>query len=509
MRARMPVRLLLAVAGGLALMCAFPPIAWGWMAVPAVALVTLSLAGSRAGAGAVLGLVAGLAFFLPLLPWLTIVGTDAWIALSILCAAWFALMGVGIALASRLPAAPVWIACLWVWQESLRGAVPFGGFPWGRIAFAQADTAFGHLAPWVGLAGTTFSVALMGSALAWVAIERRLPGRGRWLLVAAATGVVAMLLPVATLPASGTAVVAAIQGGTPQTGMGAFDVRRAVLDGHVRETLALAAEVEAGAAPQPAFVLWPENASDIDPLTDPAAAMAITAAARAIDAPILVGAVIEADDPRYVWNAGIVWEPGDGAGERYVKTHPVPFGEYIPFREELAGFTDRFDRIPRDFAAGTTPGHLRVGGVAVGDVICFEIAYDDVMHTLMQEPDATQLITVQTNNATYNGTAQPAQQLAITRMRALETGRTVLVAATSGISARIGPDGGVVSSIGELETGAIDDPIALVRAQPLSAAIGAWVLWGLAVAGFIAACVGGIRGRRARSKAPTGRQTLA
>lgn len=495
MRRRASVRLLLALAGGLALMCAFPPIGWGAMAVIAVALVTLSIAGARPGIGALSGLVAGLAFFLPLLPWLRIVGTDAWLALSLLCAAWFALMGAGMAWASRLPAAPVWIACLWVAQEALRGSIPFGGFPWGRIAFAQADTVFGHLAPWVGLAGTTFGVALIGASLAWVLVDRRLPARRRWLLVAAATAIVATLLPVASLAGSGTAVVAAIQGGTPQTGMGAFDVRRAVLDGHVRQTMALASRVEAGSAPQPAFVLWPENASDIDPLTDPSAAMAITAAARAIDAPILVGAVIEADDPRYVWNAGIVWDPGQGAGERYVKTHPVPFGEYIPFREELAGFTDRFDRIPRDFGAGSTPGHLRIGGVAIGDVICFEIAYDDVMHALMQRPADTQLITVQTNNATYNGTAQPAQQLAITRMRALETGRTVLVAATSGISARIGPDGAVESSIDELATGAIDDPITLVTSAPLSSMIGGWVLWCLAGLGIVAACVGAFRGR--------------
>lgn len=483
----LPVRLLAAVAGGLALWCAFPPVGAGWMAVVGVALTTIASAGASAGRAALVGLASGLAFFLPLLPWLTVVGADAWLALSLLCAAWFSLMGVGVAWASRLPAAPVWIACIWVAQEALRGSVPFGGFPWGRLAFAQADTPFGHAAAWLGLAGTTFAVALVGACLAWILVRRR------WIAGALLAVLVAWLLPVATLGTSGTAVVAAVQGGTPQTGMGAFDVRRAVLDGHVAQTLALAQEVDAGTAPQPAFVLWPENASDIDPFTDPAAAAAISAAARAVGAPILVGAVVDAPDPTRVWNTGVVWSPTTGPGERYVKTHPVPFGEYIPFRDQLAGLTDRFDRIARDFAAGDTPGHLVIGGVPIGDVICFEIAYDDVMDALMREPGRTQLITVQTNNATYNGTAQPQQQLEITRMRALETGRTVLVAATSGISARITPDGAVRDAIGERATGSIDASIPLTSEAPLSSLLGRPLLWILTVAGIVAALLGSRR----------------
>ena len=481
---RRAARTVAALVGGLLLWGAFPPVGWGWLAVAGVAAISVALWQASGRLGAMLGLVAGLAFFVPLLPWLTIVGIDAWLALALLCALWCALMGMAMAWASRLPAAPIWIACLWVTQEALRGSVPFGGFPWGRLAFAQADTSLGHVAPWLGLAGTTFAVALAGSSLAWTLLRRR------WAIVTAVLVLGSWLLPVGTGAVTGTAVVAAVQGGTPQTGMGAFDVRRAVLDAHVAQTLALAERIAAGEEPRPAFVLWPENASDIDPLVDPAAAQAITTAARAVDAPILVGAVIDAPDPTRVWNAGIVWDPAGGAGDQYVKTHPVPFGEYIPFRDQLAGLTDRFDRIGRDFAPGQAPGHLRVGGVAIGDVICFEIAYDDVMDALMRQPELTQLITVQTNNATYNGTAQPAQQLEITRMRALETGRTVLVAATSGISARIAPSGQVEAALAELATGTLDGGIPLTTSTPLSALVGAWVMWILAIAGVAAALAG-------------------
>jgi apolipoprotein N-acyltransferase len=483
------LRISLAITGGIAMWAAFPPIAWGWAALIGVGCMTAAAVGARVRLAFLVGLLGGLAFFLPLLPWLQIVGTDAWLALSVFCALWFGLLGIGISWASRLPWWPLWVACLWVAQETLRGSVPFGGFPWGRLAFAQPDTPFGHTALWGGLAGTTFLVALVGAGLAAAILMRR---RG-WLIASLGVVLATWALPITSLPSTESAVVAAVQGGTPQTGMGAFDVRRAVLDAHVRETLLLAELVGEGRTSRPAFVLWPENASDLDPYKDREAGQAITSAARAIDVPILVGAVTDADDPSRVWNNGIVWSPESGPGERYIKTHPVPFGEYIPFRAELAGITDRFDRIPRDFAPGSTPGHLTLNGVKIGNVICFEVAYDDVMNALMQEPDKTTVITVQTNNATYNGTAQPAQQLEISRMRAMETGRTVIVAATSGISARIAPSGAVIETLDEGMTGVLIGEIALTSAAPLSATIGLWATWFLTLVGLLAALIGSRR----------------
>jgi apolipoprotein N-acyltransferase len=268
--------------------------------------------------------------------------------------------------------------------------------------------------------------------------------------------VVITLVPIlTTLPQAGdtvggpsSATIAIVQGGTPQFGMGALDVRRAVLDNHVKQTLDLAEAVAAGSVPQPAFVLWPENSSDIDPFADASAADAITAAARAVDAPILVGAVITAgDNPRGVWNVGIVWDPQSGPQQMYIKNHPVPFGEYIPFRDFLAQHIARFDRIPRDFLPGTKPGNLTIAGIPVGNVICFEVAYREVVDAVVD--GGARVITVQTNNATYGGTAQPEQQLAIERLRAMEFGRSVVVAATSGISAVVLPDGSLSERIEE------------------------------------------------------------
>ena len=136
--------------------------------------------------------------------------------------------------------------------------------------------------------------------------------------------------------------------------------RRAVLDNHVTQTLALAQAVSRGDAPQPDVVVWPENSSDLDPYTNADARTAISTAARAIEAPVLVGAVItNPDDPATVLNVGIVWDPVSGPQERYVKQHPVPFGEYVPFRPLLTRLIGRFDLVPRDFVAGSAPGCYR------------------------------------------------------------------------------------------------------------------------------------------------------
>ncbi|MBK9740151.1 MAG: apolipoprotein N-acyltransferase [Actinobacteria bacterium] len=455
----LPRGLALAALSGVLMSLAFAPVAFGPSAIVSVALLTTAVWGGSWRRGLGLGFVSGLLFFGLLLGWMRVIGWDAWLLLSAFWALWFALVGVGTALVTRLPGAPVWVASMWVLQETLRAHLPFGGFPWGEIAFAQPDTPFARLAPIGGSPLVSFAVAFVGASIVTLVLDYR-AGRRRWAATwfAAAVGITLLpaLAPVTTTgdtevgPAS--TVLAYVQGGTPQVGMGAMDVRRAVLDNHVAQTLDLAQAVADGEVPRPSFVLWPENSSDLDPFIDASAAEAISTAAKAVGAPILVGAVVNVpDDPTGIWNVGIVWDPVVGPQEMYIKTHPVPFGEYIPFRAFLAQHIARFDRVPRDFLAGSRPGNLDINGIPVGNVICFEIAYRDVVDAVVD--GGARLITVQTNNATYGGTAQPEQQLAISRLRAMEFGRSVVVAATSGISAVIDPAGTVVERMDEDEVG--------------------------------------------------------
>ena len=465
-------RIVLAVVGGFVISLAFAPTSFGPAAIIGAALVIAASWRTSMARGALCGFFAGLTFFIPLMNWLTVVGVDAWLLLGAYCALWWALQGMGIALVSRLRGAVLWVPAIWVLQEALRDRIPFGGYPWGRLGFSQADSSIADYAALIAVPGVTFVTALIATlaVVAVIAIHQREFPR-----VVPPLGTVVVLVGISFViptPTSGeganpTALIAVVQGGTPQTGMGAMDVRRAVLDNHVRETLTLANEVRAGVVSRPDVVLWPENSTDISPFADPTVAADISRAARAVGVPILVGAVTDVpNDETKVQNVGILWDPQTGPGQIYVKNQPVPFGEFIPFRDILTQFIGRFDRIPRDFIAGDEPGIISANGVVLGNVICFEVAYDQVVHSVVE--GGAEVITVQTNNATYAQTSQPEQQLQIERIRSVETGRAVVVASTTGVSAFIAPDRRIIAVMGEDQTGFVVEEVPLRTSMSLS-----------------------------------------
>jgi apolipoprotein N-acyltransferase len=468
-----------AVASGLLLYAAFPPADLPWLALPAVALLTLVCRGARVRTGALLGLLHGLALFLPLVEWTAEnAGVGALLALALLQASFFALLGAALVVAVRAPGWPLWTAALWVGQEALRDRIPFGGFPWGRLAFSQGDSA---LTPLVALGGApllSFAVALLAGAVAWSVLQvRRLP---------LALGAVALAVGAAALvplPTDGDRVrVAVVQGNVPRLGLDFNAQRAAVLSNHVAATRQLAADVRAGRQEAPELVVWPENASDLDPFTDPDAYGVIDAAVKDVGVPVLVGAVLQGPGEQ-VSNAGIVWDPQTGPGERYVKRHPVPFGEYIPYRSLVRKVTSKVDLVPRDFAQGDEVGVLDVGPVRLGDVICFEVAYDDLVRDVVT--GGGRLLVVQTNNATFGRSAETEQQLAMGRLRAVEHGRTLLVAATSGISAVIAPDGELVDDAPVFTREVLVHDVPVRTGTTPATRVGAWPEAVLAAAGLV------------------------
>jgi apolipoprotein N-acyltransferase len=507
-RRRVPWRTLLAAGGGLAMVLAFPGPALVPFAVLGPAALALAVHGRSARGGLWLGLVLGLAFFVPLLSWTGIyVGAFPWLALAVFEALHLALLGAATALTSRLRWWPVWAAALWVADEALRGRLVLGGFPWGRLGFSQTDGPLLSLAAYGGVPLVGFAVALVGTLLASAVLalgrlrgaaapERRTAVRG---LAGAMAGIAAipllgalawLPLPGASLTAGGpTSTVAVIQGNVPRAGLDFNAQRRAVLDNHVQRTLELADAVEAGEQPQPDLVLWPENSSDIDPYLNGDAARQIDRAARAVRAPILVGAIVQGPG-RFISNTAIVWDPDDGPGDTYVKRHPVPMGEYVPARGFFRLFSDDVDRVT-DQHAGDEPGLLDIGGATVGNLICFEVVYDGLIGDVA---DAGMLV-VQTNNATFGRTAESEQQLAMSRLRAVEYGRSVAVAATSGISAVVAPDGTVVRS-SELFTPAVFvEEIAQRDSRSIASRLGAGPEWLLTALG-VGALVVAVRSRR-------------
>ncbi|MFY1576534.1 apolipoprotein N-acyltransferase [Verrucosispora sp. WMMD703] len=510
---RLPVAVAMAVAAGLALLLAFPPYGWWPLAPVGVALLAAATHRRRLRAGAGLGFLTGLALFAPLLAWTNLhTGYLPWVLLSLLQAGYLAVLGMATAwvspLADRFPAAwPALTGALWVGQEALRDRTPFGGFPWGRLAFGQDESPLLQLAALGGAPLVTFAVALAGGLLVagawWTARARRGTGGPRWWAPAAGCAAAVLLLfagglavPVATTRDTASVTVAIVQGNVPRLGLDFNAQRQAVLDNHVDATIALAGEVTAGTRPRPDLVVWPENSSDIDPLRNASAGARISAAADAVGVPILVGAVLFGPERGQVRNAGLLWRPGSGPDleQLYVKRHPVPFAEYVPLRRIARMVSDQVDRVRADFVAGTEAGVVDSGPVVLGDVICFEVAYDGLVRDTVV--GGAQLLVVQTNNATFDE-AEARQQLAMVRLRAVEHGRAALMASTVGVSGFVTPDGRVSDATGFNTRAVVVRQLRLTEGRTLATRVGVLpevVLAGLAVAALAGAAV--LRRRR-------------
>lgn len=495
------VRVLGAAGGGVLLYVSFPPRTLWWLAPIGFALFGAVLWGRRARAGFGYGLLFGLGFLLPLLVWTgEFVGPVPWLLLAAFEALFCGAAGAGMAAVSRLPAAPVLGGAVWVAAEAARSRLPFGGFPWGKVAFGQPDGPLLPLAALGGAALLSFAVVVSGLGLA------ELVRRAATTRTALAGPALATVLPLvaalgmALLPPgddSGTITAALVQGNVPRAGLDFNAQRRAVLDNHANRTEQLAADVAAGREPQPDLVVWPENASDIDPLRNADAAAVIDRAAQDIDAPILVGAVLRPDDDT-VENAILRWEPGAGSTAKYVKRRVQPFGEYIPLRPVARLVSKDVDRVRRDMARGDQVGVLDIAGRAdtrVAVATCYEVAFDDVVTDAVRAGGT--VIVVPTNNATFGDTEMTYQQLAMSRVRAVEHSRAVLVAATSGVSAIVAPDGTVTRQTGLFTADALVDEVPLRETTTLATRIGAAVEWLLVIVGVCSVLLVGWQRRRA------------
>ena len=498
-------RLVLAIVSGLVLTAAFEPLALPYLlpvGVAGFAVATTGLPVLRAG---VVGLAFGVAFYFTHIDWMrTSTGVDAWIALSAVEALFYGLVGLTVPLLHRLPWWPAWLAAAWTAMEGVRSTWPFSGMPWGRLAFAAADTPVAPALAYVGMTGLSFLLALLGFLLADAVVRRRVPA------LVAPVGLAALLVVPAVRPydvdQEGTAVVAAVQGDVPGPGDDILWDHRGVTRNHVEATEQLAADVAAGREPRPDFVLWPENSTAVDPFADSEVNGGIRDAVRSIGVPVVVGGLVD-DGPDHVLNQGIVWDPVSGPGDRYTKHHPVAYGEYIPYRRYWdPGFGD-LSLISRDMKSGTRTEPLQVAGVEVADAICFDVAYDDVMRS--QVADGAEMLAVQTSNAMFIFTDQVDQQFAITRLRAIESGRWLAVAATNGITGIVAPDGTVVSAADRRSTAVLVEEVGLSTDLTPAVRLGPWpsrLFTSLAVLGLV---LGGLAHRRGRKQAGSARPDAA
>lgn len=461
-------RVPLAVASGLVALYTFPTEnIWG-LAPLIPALFLLAILGTSFWWASLLGFLSGQAFYIAHIEWISLyLGPIPLIALSTLQSLYFAaLAGLTAWLYRRLKPKGNSVfyfafaaAAIWTLREFLANNFPYGGFPWSRLAMTQTDSFMSKWVFWGGMSLLTFAVALVGMLLALALLHRS--GRNRMPIRSAAIAVLAIaLIPIVTpigitTSRTGSKVIAAVQGNA-NAGLFSNVERGTILQNHIDATeLVFDSEL----AQQVDLLVWPENASDLDPLRQQSAYDKITEVSSKIDAPFVFGTITRRGEESY--NSTILWQPGIGPVDYYDKKQPVPFAEYVPDREFWRMFApDLIDMVPGGYAFGVRDGIYEISdGFTAGTLICFEIAEDSILRELSEQ--GAEVILSQTNNADFGYSDETFQQAGIARLRAIETGRAVVNISTVGQSAIYLPSGEILSEV-EWYT-----PAAMVESVPL------------------------------------------
>jgi apolipoprotein N-acyltransferase len=345
--------------------------------------------------------------------------------------------------------------------EEVRNRFPFGGFGWVRVAYTQADAPFSKMAAIGGTSALSALAVLTGLILYY--------GAKRQFSVITFVPFLMLLLPV-NVTVTGATNVLMIQGNVPQMGLDFNSRAKAVFNNHYQRT-----KTELAKDSKVDFVLWPENSVDVDPFTNNDVKLALDT----IDKPLIIGAVLGKGNK--LLNTSILW--GGDMPPTYIKQHLTPFGEYMPLRSLASKISPYTDRVT-DFEPGQTQVLFKVKDAVIAPIICFELVDDRILH---EAALTSNVLAVQTNSATFGMSAESAQQLSITRIRAIEHGRNIVSVSTTGYSAVIDYQGKVLqkTSMGTADT--IRAEVDLLQGQTPRDTAGDWALVGTLAALFLIA----------------------
>ena len=444
---RVSTSAVLALGGGLSVALSLPP--WGFwpMAFVGIAMFEMSL-GENASPRqrAARGWLFAVAWMSPGLAWMWSLTVPGYFVAVAIFAGFHALA------AAAAPAGPwrvIGRPAAHTLAEALRLAFPFGGVPLATLPIGQAD---GPLAGTVRLGGVillTWVVFQIGFALAGpspfvpqLARNRGRRNRGEWHGAIGLAAAVLVVIIAATIAPTGTRAaqpptlrIAIVQGGGPQGTRAIHSDPREVVERHLEATRT----IKPGSAD---LVVWPENVIDVASLAGSQEFGEVTAEAQRIGAPFAVGITEDAPNDHFINAQAVITQDGQVVS-RYEKVHRVPFGEYMPLRGLLHALGAPTDLVPRDAVAGTGPAYLDIptsdGNVRAATVISWEVffgnrAADGIDHggTFILNP---------TNGSSYTGTILQSQQVASSRLRALENGRWVVQVSPTGFSVFVSPDG--------------------------------------------------------------------
>lgn len=405
------VNLLLSAFSGLLLSAAFEPISLWWIAPIALALEMFALSQSERKYLSVLAFA--LTFNLVLLHWTsTYVGSVPWVILAV----GLTLFYLPLVAVKRLGIA--FFPLIFIVMEEVRNRFPFQGFGWARIAYSQADAPYAKIAANGGAVALSAITVLAGLVIFYLSQKQ--------LRILVLFPIVIVAIPI-NVQMNQTTQAFLIQGNVPKLGLDFNSRAKEVFFNHVKETdIALKENKKVD------FILWPENSVDVDPFRNPE----VFEALNRYRVPLIVGAIVgRADD---ILNTSILWTKE--VQNVYIKQHLTPFGEYIPLRSLASKISPFVDDV-RDFSPGSESTVFTVAKAKIAPVICYELLDDDILEKAAK---SSNLLVVQTNNATFGDSAQSAQQLQITRIRAIEHSRNILSVSTTGYSAVIDYKGKVL-----------------------------------------------------------------
>ena len=442
------VALLLSALSGALLSAAFEPVGKWWVAPIAIAAHMYAVSISRKKA--LSSFVFALTLNLIVLHWSsTFVGSIPWIILALGMSIFY----LPLSLVSRygLAAYPL----IYILMEEVRNRFPFGGFGWVRIAYTQADSPLSQIAAVGGASALSALTLLLGLILFYGT-------KGKFSLIAFLPFLL-IFVPV-NLSTIGTAKVMMIQGNVPTMGLDFNSRAKAVFNNHFERT-----QEEIKSDPNVDFIVWPENSVDVDPFLN----SDVKSSLDSIKQPLIIGAILNKGNS--IYNTSILWDRE--LPDTYFKQHLTPFGEYIPLRSIARLVTPLVDDV-EDFSPGNGGKTFSIGEIKVAPVICYELIDDDLLHKAAVNSN---IFAVQTNSATFGMSAESAQQLSITRIRAIEHGRNIASVSTTGYSAVIDYTGNVTkkTSMGTAET--IRAEVGLIDGQTPRDKTGDWALIGVLI----------------------------
>ncbi|WP_207457093.1 apolipoprotein N-acyltransferase [Herbiconiux sp. SYSU D00978] len=489
--------IVLAISAGPVLDAAFPDRGWWPMLFVGLPAMLLALVGRTFRQGFLVGLLGGFSFLGIHIEWITVyLGPLPWIGLNGVESLFYGLGGGLIALVYRytrhrrgawvqLGLVPALVAGIWTTREAVSSTFPYGGFAWARMAQSQSESPLRDLAAYVGTSGLSFLLVFVCAAIVQFLVRRDL---GAPLRAAVAVGAAAALfaVPAWSVTQTGTMRVVAVQGDSDAGLFAEYTPGEILLD-HWEGSRAVedAEDVD--------LVVWPENASDLDPLRNPDAARLLDDVTERFGVPLLAGTItVNPDDE--IFNSMLLWQDGEVL-DQYDKIHPVPFAEYLPNRDLFYPLApELFDLVPRDYTFGTRDNVVDVDGVTAGVAICFDIVDDELIRQMVA--DGADVILAPTNNADFGRTDESIQQLAIARLRAIETGRSVVNISTVGTSAIIAPDGTTIRQLPTFEPGQMVEDVPLSDTVTPATALGRLPELAAGAFGLVGLLLAGLRFRR-------------